>query len=192
MTTALSRDVSSYREVISDSWHRTVQGVLETANLLVEAYNSLDDDEWDQLKSNLSFKDSVCSMMMSIGDTKRFNKKSVQKRLPANYNILYEFSKLDDDEWDQAIDEGLVDTDTTTSAVRKWKNNIQYPQTSNPPGGTTTKSTPDYFAHIPSLDDLDTDTKKEALELVYELDENLKELGVEMVIENGAQSTGTP
>ena len=192
MTTALSRDVSYYREVISESWHRTVKGVLETAHLLVEAYNSLGDEEWDQLKSDLPFKDSVRSMMMSIGDTKRFNKISVQKRLPPNYNILYEFSKLDDDEWDQAIDEGLVDTDTTTSAVRKWKSSIHYPQTTKGSGATSSTSKANYFAHIPSVDDLDPDTKKEVLELVYELDENLKELGVEMLIENGNQSSGTP
>lgn len=188
MTTALSRDVSYYKEVISESWYRTVEGVLETAHHVVDAWENLNDDEWEDLKNNLPFGDSVRSMMMGIGQSKRFNKKTIQKKLPPNYNIIYEYSRLEDDEWTQAVQDGVVDTDITTGEVKKWKNSIRYPNQTTTTSQSTS-STKNYFAHIPTIDFLDENTREQVMDLLLGLEKKLNKLGVDLIFEQGQSST---
>ena len=104
------QSVSWYQKEITKAWHKTVEGILETASLVAEAEERLDPPEWEQLKNGLPFADSVRSMMLGIGRTNRFGPRRIQKLLPANYNILYEYSTLDNAEWSMAVDEGIVDT----------------------------------------------------------------------------------
>ena len=182
-TSLTTRKVVEYRDLITESWHKTVQGVLETAGHIVNAYEELNWDEWEQLKGDLPFGDSVCSMMMGIGNTKRFDKKNIQKKLPPNYNILYEYSKLDDGEWNKAVSEGIVDTDITTAAVRKWTTGIRFGG-----GQSTTTSAPpipsignSFYAGVPSIDDLPDDEKDIVQTLVEDLQKEIHPFGLDII-----------
>ena len=117
--------VDAYQRKIRTAWQKTIDGILETASLIADANETLNTQEWNQLVQDLPFGDSVRSMMLGIGNTKRFNSQRIQKLLPPNYNILYEYSTLDNDEWKQAIRDGIVDTDVSTIEVRKYKQNMR-------------------------------------------------------------------
>ena len=182
MGTSLStRKVVDYRDRITTSWNRTVEGLFDTSKLIVDAEESLDTSEWEELKNSLPFGDSVRSMMMSIGKSNRFNKQSIRKRLPPNYNILYEYSQLDDDQWEMAVSDGIVDTDVSTAAVRKWKDTIKYGQKKTSKRPTTRSIGRNFYATIPMLDKLPTDAKERIDELLAELGEELQGYGVNII-----------
>jgi hypothetical protein len=182
MGTSLStRTLVDFRDRITTSWNRTVEGLFDTSKLLVDAEDSLDTGEWEELKNTLPFRDSVRSMMMSIGKSKRFNKQSIREKLPPNYNILYEYSQLEDDQWDMAVADGIVDTDVSTEAVRKWKDGIKYgkKKTSNKP--TTRSIGRNFYATIPLIDNLPTNAKERIDEILSELGQELQEYGVNII-----------
>jgi len=179
--------VNAYQRKIRTAWQKTIDGILETASLIADANETLTTQEWNLLVQDLPFGDSVRSMMLGIGNTKRFNSQRIQKRLPPNYNILYEYSTLDNEEWKQAIVEGIVDTDVSTREVRKWKQDMRLGGASS----TTTNITgvsDKFYAVIPAIDDLKEKDKKKVRKLLDNLQTKLKPIGADLIY----QETTTP
>ena len=179
--------VDAYQRKIRTAWQKTIDGILETASLIADANETLTTQEWNLLVQDLPFGDSVRSMMLGIGNTKRFNSQRIQKRLPPNYNILYEYSTLDNEEWKQAIVEGIVDTDVSTREVRKWKQDMRLGGASS----TTTNITgvsDKFYAVIPAIDDIKEKDKKKVRKLLDNLQTKLKPIGADLIY----QETTTP
>jgi hypothetical protein len=179
--TLITRKVAQYQELITESWRRTTETYLETAKLVVEAEATLNAGEWEDLKNTLPFGDSIRSMMMSIGKSDRFNTQDIRALLPPNYNILYVYSQLEDGEWEKALADGVVDTDISTEAVRKWKDTIKYGGGKQTPSKPTTRlSGPKVYATIPVIDDLPEQAKETIDEILEELSQELQSYGLDI------------
>jgi hypothetical protein len=183
------KTVSYYQKEITKSWHKTVEGILETASLVAEAEDRLDPPEWEQLKNGLPFGDSVRSMMLGIGKTNRFGPRKIQKLLPPNYNILYEYSTLENAEWSMAVDEGIVDTDITTTEVRKWKQDVRLGGSSRSSNLSITGVSSKFYAVVPNIDDLTDKEQTKVKGLLDALQKKLKPLGSDVVFQ--ATTTAT-
>jgi hypothetical protein len=180
--------VDAYQRKIRTAWQKTIDGILETASLIADANETLNTQEWNQLVQDLPFGDSVRSMMLGIGNTKRFNSQRIQKLLPPNYNILYEYSTLDNDEWKQAILEGIVDTDVSTKEVRRWKQDMRLGGSSTAPT-TITGVSDKFFAVIPAIDDLKEKDKKQVKKLLDNLQTKLKPIGADLIYQETTTAT---
>ena len=181
--------VDAYRRKIGTAWQKTKEGILETASLVADANETLTTQEWNELVQDLPFGDSVRSMMLGIGKTKRFGPQRIQKLLPPNYNILYEYSTLDSAEWKQAILEGIVDTDVSTTEVRKWKQNMRLGGSSSSTSTTITGVSNKFYAVVPSIDDLKDKDKKQVRKLLDTLQKKLKTLGADVIYQETTTTT---
>ena len=186
---AKKKPVSWYQKEITKAWHKTVEGILETASLVAEAEERLDPPEWEQLKNGLPFADSVRSMMLGIGRTNRFVPRRIQKLLPANYNILYEYSTLDNAEWSMAVDDGIVDTDISTVEVRKWKQNVRLGIPTRSSSLSITGVSNKFYAVVPNIDDLTDKDKTKVRSLLDNLQKKLKPLGTDVVYQETTTAT---
>ena len=180
--------VDAYKRKIGTAWQKTKEGILETASLIADANETLTTQEWNILVQDLPFGDSVRSMMLGIGNTKRFNSQRIQKLLPPNYNILYEYSTLDNDEWKLAILEGIVDTDVSTTEVRKWKQNVRLGGSSSS-GGNITGVSDKFYAVVPAIDDLKEKDKKQVRKLLDNLQTKLKPMGADLIYQETTTAT---
>jgi len=181
--------VSYYQREITKAWNKTVEGILETASLVAEAEDRLDPPEWEQLKDRLPFGDSVRSFMLGIGKSNRFRTRKIQKLLPANYNILYEYSTFDNAEWSMAVDEGIVDTDVSTTEVRKWKQNVRLGGSSSSSGLSITGVSSKFYAVVPNIDDLSNKDKTKVRKLLDALQVKLKPLGSDVIYQETTTAT---
>tara|TARA_Y100001963_G_scaffold159620_1_gene264130 strand:+ start:1697 stop:2794 length:1098 start_codon:yes stop_codon:yes gene_type:complete len=184
--------VSEYRVRIEKSWFKTVEGIIETAKTLTDAQIKLSPIEFETLKNGLPFGDSVRSMMLSIGNTNRFELKRTTPLLPPNYNILYEFSTLDNEEWKQAQEDGIVNPNITTSEVRKWKQSLRLGLPKTKTSGTSTKKKPStsqikYHAFIPPITGLDDKKKKKVETILKTLRKQLESLNIDLIFNDDPQ-----
>jgi hypothetical protein len=106
---------------IAGAWNKTIDALLDTANLLF-AYSQ--QPNWREIKEQLQTDGvmgaSVISMMLRIGRDPRLQKPDVKKLLPLSYNTLYLLTKLDDDVIDAKIKEEVLTPAVTVDEVRGW------------------------------------------------------------------------
>jgi hypothetical protein len=180
--------VDAYQRKIRTAWQKTIDGILETASLIADAKETLTTQEWNLLVQDLPFGDSVRSMMLGIGTTKRFNSQRIQKLLPPNYNTLYQYSTLNGDEWKQAILEGMVDTDVSTTEVVRWKQNVRLGGSSSS-GGNITGVSEKFYAVVPAIDDLKEKDKKQVRKLLDSLQTKLNHIGADLIYQETTTAT---
>ncbi len=106
---------------IAGAWNKTIDALLETANLL---YTYSQQANWKEIKEQLQLDGvmgaSVISMMLGIGRDPRLQKPSLKKLLPPSYNTLYLLTKLDDDVIDAKVKEEVLTPALTVQDVREW------------------------------------------------------------------------
>lgn len=106
---------------ISAAWHKTIDALFETANLL---YTYSQQANWREIKEQLQVDGvmgaSVISMMLGIARDPRLQKPAVKRLLPPSYNTLYLLSKLDDDVIDAKIKDEALMPSLTVEEVRQW------------------------------------------------------------------------
>jgi len=119
----ISQNTEAAIITIETSWNKTVQSLLETANLLIQ-YQKRED--WFQIKAELAarkiMKSEVLSMMTSIGRNKLLNDGSYTKKLPCSYNSLYHLSKMDEPALKVKLDSGEITPTIRLIDVRKFTN----------------------------------------------------------------------
>lgn len=117
LTVPTKRAVSN----VGAAWNKTIDSLLETANLLYTYYQQAN---WKEIKEQLQFDGvmgaSVISMMIGIGRDPRLQKPSLKKLLPPSYNTLYLLTKLDDDVIDAKVKEEVLTPALTVQEVREW------------------------------------------------------------------------
>lgn len=108
---------------ISTAWHKTIDALFETANLL---YTYSQQANWREIKEQLQTDGvmgaSVISMMLGIARDPRLQKPAIKRLLPPSYNTLYLLTKLDDDVIDAKIKDEVLTPSLTVEDVRQWTN----------------------------------------------------------------------
>lgn len=106
---------------LQTSWNKTVQSLLETAQLLLD-YQKRDD--WFQIKAELAarkiMKSEVLSMMMTIGRSQLLNELAYLDTLPGSYNSLYHLSKMDEGDLKTKLDSGDITPTTRLNEIRAF------------------------------------------------------------------------
>lgn len=121
---------------IAGAWNKTIDALLDTANLL---FTYSQQSNWREIKEQLQTDGvmgaSVISMMLGIGRDPRLQKPAIKKLLPPSYNTLYLLTKLDDDVIDAKIKEEVLTPSLTVDEVRGWST-----PSGSSKGGTTSAS----------------------------------------------------
>jgi hypothetical protein len=117
--------VEYYAERIAQHWHQARDSIFAVAKLLVEVkHKKLEAREWEDLKRELPFSDSVIKKLLVIGDRRSWlQKPSLYKRLPSNYSTIYEIATLRPPELEAAQNEGQISTRMRRKAFIAWRQN---------------------------------------------------------------------
>ena len=91
-------DIKSALSKIGQSWKKTTDAILDTAELLYEYRTS---SQFDQIRKKLDeqniIKDSVQKFLLGIAQNKALMNKQYREYLPPHYNTLYHLSKIKSD-----------------------------------------------------------------------------------------------
>lgn len=122
MTPAQRND---YAANISNAFARSVQAIIETGRLLVEAKDALPHGEFlSMVESDLPFSKQTAQQLMTIARDPRIQKHDSVMLLPPSWITLYELTQLDDDTFRRAVTAGVIRPEITRQEVRKLRGGI--------------------------------------------------------------------
>jgi hypothetical protein len=107
---------------IKDHWHKALESIFAVCALLIDAKKKLDPRDWEFLKDELPFSDSVLKKLLVIGKDSRLQKRVVYDLLPPNYSIVYEVTQLTDDEQETAVKQGEISPRMRRTTFIAWRN----------------------------------------------------------------------
>jgi hypothetical protein len=120
---ARSNLVHYYASEIEKHWSKALESIFAVSVLLIEARKKLlDPSDWESLKDELPFSDSVLKKLLAIGRDARLRKANLYKLLPPNYSIIYEVTQLEDEELQTAVMEGEISPRMRRAPFIAWRN----------------------------------------------------------------------
>lgn len=103
---------NDWAERIGAAWRRSVQAILESGQLLIDAKAVLAHGEFQQMiERQLPFTASTARRLMAVARDPRLAKPEHVHALPPSWGTLYEITKLGDDAFAQAIESGTIRPD---------------------------------------------------------------------------------
>jgi len=97
---------------ITECWRSSVEGIIRTGRLLIEAKADLAHGEFGSMcASELPFTQRTAQMLMAIAADPRLANAKFISYLPASWGTLYELTKLSDDEFTNAIEQRVIRPD---------------------------------------------------------------------------------
>ncbi len=120
----ISETAAKYERAIITSWRKTAEAILETASLLAEAKSQLHPSEFNEILDRLSFSKRTADRLIAIGRDSRL--KTHVSQLPPSWSTLYEITRLNDKQFQSAIDDGVVCPSVERKTIKELKStNIQ-------------------------------------------------------------------
>ena len=140
-TQSLSRTGKEYAREIKEAWQEALDSILEVCRILVDAKDTLEAADYNTLiNAHLPFTRRTAERLVRIGVDKRLTAKKHRKVLPPHWGSLYELTQLDDDSFDESIDNGEIFADMerkdVTSLVQLRKEERDDPAKSGSSGRT--------------------------------------------------------
>ena len=80
-------EVRRYAHEIATEWKKSVRAIISVADLISEANNELDNEDWRELINEIGFSPSWISKMKKISECGRFKTAKIRNRLPASYTL---------------------------------------------------------------------------------------------------------
>ena len=103
---------------IRSAWQRSVEGIIETGRLLVEAKSALAHGAWIELVGReLPFAVDTASRLMAIARHPRLSNSDHDRNLPPSWQTLYQISRIPDDQWERAERAGVIRPDVPRGEV---------------------------------------------------------------------------
>lgn len=88
---------SEWPDKISSAWQKSVEGIIETGQLLIEAKINLPHGEFTKMiKNRLPFSEQTARKLMAVASDERIVNHALVRVLPSSWGTLYELTKLDD------------------------------------------------------------------------------------------------
>lgn len=113
---------------ISARWHASIEAVIDTGRLLIEAKASLRHGEWGgMIDEMLPFSARTAQTLMKIARDVRLSEPKTLLLLPASWGTLYEITKLSDDEIRTAIEKKIIRPDTERWEIEGFRRQIEAP-----------------------------------------------------------------
>jgi hypothetical protein len=103
-----------FADRITAAWHRHIDAILETADLLLQAKKDLDHGQFTaMINDSLPFGPDVAQRLMAIGRHTALRKAAQDRLLPGRWTTLFELSRLPDSVFEAALADGRVTPQTT-------------------------------------------------------------------------------
>ena len=100
--------------------------ILETGKLLVQAKAKLQHGEFENMvERDLPFSPRWARMLMVVAAHPRLSNRKHASVLPASAATLYELTKLEDEEWQQAEEEGLIRADVQRKDINAFRKRLK-------------------------------------------------------------------
>lgn len=108
----LQSDPEAWALRINAAWRRSLESVLETGRLLIDAKARLRHGQWEtMIATQLDFSPSTVQRLMIIARDDRLSNPAHGQLLPRSYRTLYELTKLSDAEFTRGITEKIINPD---------------------------------------------------------------------------------
>lgn len=109
----LQADPEAWALRINAAWRRSLESVIETGRLLIDAKAQLSKHgQWEQMvETQLDFSPGTATRLMSIARDDRLSNPAHGPLLPRSYRTLYELTKLSDDEFNRGVQEKIIRPD---------------------------------------------------------------------------------
>lgn len=96
-------------DLIGTAWREQVPAIFETGNLLEAAKEELKHGEWlVMVRDELPFNQSTARKLIAIADNDNLRNRSHENALPAKWTVLYELTKLTDEQFKTGIKSGVI------------------------------------------------------------------------------------
>jgi hypothetical protein len=128
--------LADFAKKIKASWHGNTRSILTTARHCAEASAALPRRARASLIKEVPFSAATFSKLNQIGQNARLRENDVAAVLPANFSAIYAVSKLNDEEFDLAIQAGVLHPRAKRADV------IAYIKSKLPPDALPSKGNP--------------------------------------------------
>ena len=108
-----ARTVDEWVVVITATWQKAVESIIETARHLAEAKEGLAYGEWGRMVERLPFGRSTADKLVAIAEDATLTNSEFIPKLPASWGTLYELTKLPEDEVSRLIASERINPDMT-------------------------------------------------------------------------------
>lgn len=114
----LQRDPEAWALRINAAWRRSLESIIETGRLLMDAKAQLKHGHWQNLiDSQLDFSADTAQRLMAIARDQRLTNPAHGRFLPRSYRTLHELTKLSDEEFDRGVQEQIIRPDMERKEV---------------------------------------------------------------------------
>ena len=108
----LQSDPEAWALRINAAWRRSLEAVIETGRLLIDAKSRLKHGQWQaMIETQLDFSADTAQRLMAIARDERLTNPAHARFLPRSYTTLAELTKLSDGEFGRGIAEKIIRPD---------------------------------------------------------------------------------
>ena len=105
---------------IGESWQKSVESIIETGDLLIQAKEDLVHGEWQaMIETDLPFEASTARKLKIIAENPIIGKRAHVHVLPASWGTLYELTKLDNELGEGTLQKKIDNGDINSKTERK-------------------------------------------------------------------------
>ena len=98
-----------WAEKIRTAWNKSLQGIIETGQRMIEAKAALPHGEFEAMVENdLPFGSRAARMFRAIASDNRITNRNHGSVLPPSWRTLYELTRLPDDRFHEMIEDGTI------------------------------------------------------------------------------------
>jgi hypothetical protein len=110
--------IADYAAKISSSWCRSVEEILKAGAYAAEAVKKAPEGR-KLLLEKLKMQESTFSKLVQIGDNRQLPK--IIKHLPPSFSTIYLISQLPQEQLDEGVETGMINTEATREEIKKLK-----------------------------------------------------------------------
>ncbi len=108
----LESDPEAWALRINSAWRRSLESVIETGRLLIDAKGRLKHGQWETMvETQLDFSSSTAQRLMIVARDSRLSNPAHAQLLPRSLYTLYELTKLDDGQFSYGIEQKIIRPD---------------------------------------------------------------------------------
>ena len=107
---------------IAAAWQKSRESIIEVGCLLIEAKCELPHGEFEvMVGSELPFGARTAQRLMAVASDQRLLNATHASVLPSSWMTLYSLTKLSDDEFGAALEQGVIRPDVQRSEIIVWQ-----------------------------------------------------------------------
>jgi len=123
---ALNSAIPPIAERICDAWNKSREGIIEAGRLLIDAKAAIPHGEFaEMIAQELPFSHQTANKLMAIAKDERLQDPAHVRNLPISWGSLYEITKLKDDQFDRALQEGVINPNMRRQKIEWFRERLE-------------------------------------------------------------------